>query len=553
MKTLARIFLRGGGVLAVLLWAVLATGLLFESAYGLVDPFEKTVLQAHGRSFRVLDRYGAELRVTINSAGERVLRLGDQERSPWLVKALLAAEDQRFFLHSGVDLVAVLRAASSNLLRGRVVSGASTLTMQLARILERRPRGLRGKVWEALRARQIERALSKAEILAAYMDLVPLGSQLRGFEAASRYWFAKPSADLELAEAAALVAMLPAPSRRAPDRHPRLLQHERGLVLRELLRAGEIDRSQYTVAARSGLSMRRHGFSYRAPHACDLLLRRSLLSAVGNAGELRTGLDLELQGRVEYRVRQAGDFGVDGVAAVLLDRKDGSLRALLGSRDYRKQGLNFAARRRSVGSILKPFLYGIAYDEGIAGPETLLEDRRAQFGNYAPQNFDQHYQGLVRASSALANSRNLPALRLLESLGVDRFRDLLMELGLPIRRRLVHLDLALGTEAFSPLQVARAWQRCFSGARSPLTQAAQEAILASLRRPLPGSGALGLRRSVAWKTGTSSGRRDAWCCAICRDFVLVVWLGNASGRSASALVGAQSAARVAGQILASLP
>lgn len=509
-------------------------------------PFPKDRWDRFGASRVVLDRRGALLRVTPTPLGEKRIPIPLDRVSPHLVHAVLAAEDERFFSHGGVDLLAAARAAMSNLLHGRIVSGASTLTMQAARLVEPGGPRLVRKVRELFRARQMERERSKEEILAFYLNHVPLGGVLRGVEAGALYWFGKHAADLAPQEAAVLAALLPAPTRRRPDRRPGLLVHCRNHVLDRMRACGYLDGTAWARARNVPLGAAPHPWPWQAPHACDLALRET------RARVVRTGLDLDLQLRVEGAVRAFEGPAVDGLAVVVLDRHTGEIRALVGSRDHRRQPLNAALCARPTGSTLKPFLYALAFDQGIVGPESLLADAPLRIGDYVPANFDRAFRGAIRAESALVQSRNLPALRLLRSVGVEPFRDLLGALDLHPRAQALYLDLALGTESFSPLAMARAWQRFGDPAwKGPLSWKTRKAVLDALSAAPPDPTLLA-PGSAAWKTGTSANRRDAWTVGSTEGYVFSVWLGNLDGRPDPRLVGIRAAAPLFARVAAAL-
>jgi len=502
----------------------------FAAAERLLDaacPHPADALSRFGTSVVFESAEGAWIRVAPTDLGERCLPVPLEAVSPHVVEALIASEDRRFFSHSGVDVTAVGRAVATAIGGGRIVSGASTLTMQLARIAEPRPRTLRNKMREAIRARQIERRLGKREILEAYLNGVPWGGTLRGVEAASRTWFGKRALDLAPEEAAALVAMLPAPSRRAPDRAPGELRFHRDRILDRMAETGVLSEGEHLRARSAPLRARRRAWPYRAPHACDLFA----LSATGPV--VRTTIRMPVQDRVEAVLRGAEGGGVDGAAAVVVERGSGRIVAMVGSRDYRRAPLNAAVARRSAGSTLKPFLYALAVEECVVGMDGLVLDTEGRFGEFHPSNFDDEYRGRVVAADALADSRNLPAVRLLQAIGADRFRDLLTGLGLRVPDEAIDLDAALGTIAVSPLELARAYARFFSDGG---------AVLGALARRQPAE-ALPEGR-IAWKTGTSSGRRDAWSVGITPEHVVVVWLGNLDGRAHPNLVGSRDASEI---------
>jgi penicillin-binding protein 1C len=261
-----------------------------------------------------------------------------------------------------------------------------------------------------------------------------------------------------------------------------------------------------------------------------------------------TDLEWSLQQRLERIAATHGGVG-DGVAIVVLDRSSAAIRAMVGAASYGTSQLNAATSRRCLGSTLKPFLYAQAIQLGVIGPRSLVDDSPLQLGDFRPANFERGFAGSMDAAEALATSRNLPAIRLLQAVGCERFAELLWRLGLPVDHRALQLDAALGTAVASPLELAQAYQR-FVTADVGLSSHAVEAVVAALStRPLGTGAAAG---AVAWKTGTSSGRRDAWSVGITGACVAVVWVGNLSGRGDPTLTGNAAASGLLARVVAAL-
>lgn len=536
--------LRRAALAALVVWTLLWCA---ETVLDRGWPYPRERMAQPPGSVVVTAADGAALRVTSGAGWGRQLWVPLDRVSPWFVEALVLAEDERFFGHAGVDFVAAGRAAVQNVSAGRIVSGASTLTMQLARLVEPHERSMPGKLFEMFRARQIERLWSKHEILEQYVNRVPMGGVLHGVEAAARYWFGCSAAELGPAQAAALVAMIPSPSSRSPRHSSQRLVALRNAILDLLLAARRIERDEYTRACTQSLGMRAHPWPFGAPHAVDRALR---LRRPAAGGELRTSIDADLQERLEWVVQRVDDGLADGVAVVVLERAGGPLRAMVGSVDWHQSQLNAATCRRPVGSTLKPFLYALAIDAGCLAVDGRVEDRPVDYSGWRPANFQRDLRGSIAAKDALASSRNLPAVRLLEKVGTARFAELLHRLGLPADARGLHLDAALGTLSASPLEVARAWQRFTTRPEEVGLRATSVApVVAALQqRPLGG----GAERSVAWKSGTSSGRRDAWCVGVTAEHVVVVWRGNLEGGGRAGLVGFEAAGGLLADVVAEL-
>jgi penicillin-binding protein 1C len=511
-------------------------------------PYPLARLQALPVSTVIAAEDGTWLQVTSTPAGERVLPLRWCDCPASVQRAILASEDERFFAHGGVDGWALLRAAVSNVRAGRVVSGASTLTMQVVRMVEPRPRTWWSKCLEIVRARQLERCLDKQAIASVWLTQVPMGGTLRGFEAAARHWFGRPVAQLAPHEVAALVAMVPAPSTRAPHRRPELLRACRDTLLAKLAAHGAIDATSAAAARGRELGMTRRPWPWLAPHFCAATL--APLPAGLRPPRLPTAASLALQQRLEQIVR-AEQLPGTGVAIVVLRRRDGALQALLGDRDPLAP-MDLSRRPRAAGSTLKPFLYALAHQQGGIGPQSLLDDLPRTYDDWQPVNFDRRWRGRTRAADALATSSNLVAVRCLELVGTDAFADLLQRLGLGSPGRRLDLDAALGTDAVSPLALARAYLRFVQRPQAfGLSSASVDWTLAAMRR-LPLVAGKSRAGDVAWKSGTSSGRRDAWCVGITEAAVVVVWLGNHDGRGLPDLVGVRSASRLLVEVVAVL-
>jgi penicillin-binding protein 1C len=532
-----------------MLWAALGGVLLVllgERVLDWASPYPLARLRALELSTVVEAADGTWLRVVPTSRGERALPLLWNSAPPLLRAAILAAEDERFLAHGGVDWIAALRAALGNLRAGRVVSGASTLTMQVVRIVEPRPRTFLVKFVEVWRARQLERVLDKASIADVWLQQVPMGGTLRGFEAAARYWFGRPVAELAVHEIAALVAMVPAPSLRSPRRHPDLLRERRDALLLRMVELGGLDEHVAATSRQLPLGMRAGQWPWRAPQLADL----AVAELHGERPErCRTTADLGLDQRLRQALRSA-DLPGDGVAVVVLDRHSAAVRALVGGLQERAP-LDASRRRRCLGSTLKPFLYALARECGACAEDGLLDDVPLAIGGWQPSNFHRGHAGSLLAADALAMSNNVAAVRCLQRVGETAFRELLGGLGLPPIAAGEDMTAILGTGAASPLELARAWQRFVAcPERVGLSRASIDWTLRALQRlPLIGGERGG---AMAWKSGTSSGRRDAWCVGIDDAHVVVVWLGNLDGRGSSDLVGARTATRVMSRLVSVL-
>jgi len=498
---------------------------------------------------------------------------------PAYVEALLKLEDRRFFWHPGVDPLALVRSAGLNLSRGRRVSGASTLTMQLVRVLEPRPRTWGSKAIEALRSVQLELRLSKKEILRAYLQFVPYGRNLEGVETASIAYFGHGAGALSAAEVATLLAVPQNPNRRYPllDNVERL-KRARDDIAERLSAEGALPvRAQLGVTSAStvldevrgtGVPNRLRPFPREAPHASRWFAQQrpgeSLIHSTLDAGSQR------LAERVMARARtEARNLGIHNGAAVIADHHRGELLALVGNFDFwdEANGGQIAgfATPRSPGSTLKPLIYSLAIEQGVAGPEQLISDVPMVYGTYAPRNFDGEFMGLVRLEEALSRSLNLPFIELLRSLGVDAFMAQLRRQGVrsPSDAPGTYgLSLAVGGIEMTALELTglfatlarggtyvplRWWHeaeaadpvRIYSEGAAWLTR---HALALKDRPDFPSRRRMtGAPANIHWKTGTSFGHRDAWSIGSGPDHTVAVWLGNFDASSSVHLTGSEAA------------
>lgn len=523
----------------------------------------------------VLDRTGRELRWVLSPDEKWRFPVDLETLPPELPEALVAVEDRRFRSHHGVDPLALLRAAFDNLRSGRVVSGASTITMQIARMSDPAPRTLAAKLREGFRALQLERRYSKDALLELYLRIAPYGRNLEGVAAASRVYFGKPPERLALGEIALLVALPRSPAAYDPVRHPEAAARARDRVLSRLVETGFVTAAQARRAVRVPLPTAAHPPPFRAPHFTELALARHGASTRGG-GALATSLDPVLQSVAERllarRVGELRSVGIDQGAVVVLDLDHRSVAAMVGSADFfdaaRQGQVNGATARRSPGSTLKPLLYGLAFDTGLIVPESYLLDVPTDYAGYVAENYDGVYNGRVTARTALVRSLNAPAVRLLARVGLEPFHELLVAGGLETLDRRsgdYGLPLVLGAGEVTLLDLTNLYATLGrDGSHRPVALLAsggerggagdrllsREAswllteVLEDVRRPdLPE--AWELTRdvpSVAWKTGTSYGHRDAWAVGYSRDHAIGVWVGNFDGRPRPGISGSEHAA-----------
>ena len=526
---------------------------------------------------------GTPLRTFADDAGVWRYPVGSDQVSPLYVQALLTYEDRWFYYHPGVNPFAMVRALFQNLAQRRVVSGGSTLTMQTARILNptsltlgRRTLGgqtLKIKLKQILRAFQLEFHFSKNEILGLYLTHAPFGSNIEGVMAASHTWLGKDTTELTHAEAALLAVLPQAPSRYRPDRHPDRAKVARNKVLDRMVQFGVWSQQVVSAAKQEPVVPFRSNHPLVAP-----LASRRLRSESPGASLIRSCLDYDFQVHLEDILAS--------YAAALPDRQSGAILVVNhktltvigygGSADFlserRKGHVDMVQALRSPGSALKPFLYGLAIDEGIIHSHSMLLDT-PRFGKaYEPGNFTGGFSGPVSVTKALQNSLNIPAVQVLEAYGPQRFHDRLRHAGarlkLPGKPNLSMILGGVGTDLQSLVTLYTALARGGQAGQPRLKQTdpIRERYLMSpgaayitrqmLSRPLPGragisqlSGSL----AVAWKTGTSYGFRDAWAIGIMGDFIVGVWVGRPDGSPSPGQYGAVTAIPLLGRVLESLP
>ncbi|RVT81452.1 penicillin-binding protein 1C [Agrobacterium sp. CNPSo 2736] len=519
---------------------------------------------AQQRSFEVLDRDGKLLRAFATPDGRWRLKTTAAEVDPQFLRMLVAYEDQRFYEHHGVDPWALLRSAWQLASNGRIVSGASTLSMQVARLIEpRADRSFSAKFLQAARALQIERRLSKAEILDLYLNIAPYGGNLEGIRAASLAWFGKEPGRLDTAEAALLVALPQLPEKRRPDRFPEAATQARERVLQRLAVERVVGEGEAERSALANVPANRRDLPAYAPHMAVAARMK-----FPNTAEVRSTLKLPIQRELEGVARHAAEKLGDrvSVAIVMADAQSGDILAEVGSADYldtaRRGFVEMSRAVRSPGSTLKPFIYGLAFEDGLVGQETIIEDRPADFSGYRPRNFDMHYQGDVSIRQALQLSLNVPAVKLLDAVSPSalmvRFRRVGVKLVLPANEA-PGLAIALGGAGISLVDLVQLYAglaggdpvRLGDGVRSDperlegdrlFSDAAIWNVSDILSGVLP---PLGMKqRGIAYKTGTSYGYRDAWSVGYDGRHVVGVWVGRADNGAVPGIAGYATAAPI---------
>ncbi len=532
-------------------------------------------------STEVVDREGRLLRAYATEDGRWRLKAQVEHVDPRFLAMLIAYEDKRFYEHDGVDPLAMLRAASQLVLHGEIVSGASTLTMQVARLLEpRSERTLGAKLKQMVRAIELERQFSKNEILSLYLSLAPYGGNLEGIRSASLAYFGKEPKRLSRSEAALLVALPQSPEARRPDRSPDRAQRARDRVLDRVAKGVGIPDDEVVYAKQDPVPTSRKAMPALAPHAAD-----QVVVSVPQQKLHELTIDARMQRTLEMLARErASSFGPEASIAILVvDHASGEILARVASADYfdqyRAGQVDLTQALRSPGSALKPFIYGLAFEDGVVHPDTLIDDKPVRYGNYAPENFDLTFQGTLPVRKALQLSLNVPAVALLDRVGASRLTARLAQAGGQMtfpKGEVPGLAMGLGGVGVTLSDLTMLYAGLArQGSTIALVERKADAALARPPRRLldpvaawyVGNVLIGTpppenaaRNRIAFKTGTSYGYRDAWAVGFDGRRTIGVWVGRPDGAPVPGILGRTAAAPILfdafarlGDLPASLP
>ncbi len=526
----------------------------------------------------VVDHHGVLLRAFLTHDGYWRLKTTPRDVSPRYLAILKAYEDKRFDSHWGVDPAALFRASLQFAGAGHIVSGGSTLTMQVARLLEPpgKAHGLGVKLFQMTRALQLEERYSKDEILSMYLTLAPMGGNLEGVRAASLSYFGKPPAQIDLAEQALLVALPQSPVKQRPDRHAIRAQKGRDKVLSRMVTENIVAVGDARIAMREGVPFARQDMPLSSPHLA------ARLQHTHKELRLVTTLDASLESAIERLAVQEQGYFADGatLAVVVVENKTRAVRAYVGGANFwgRAGQIDLAARARSPGSALKPFIYGIAFDNLILHPSSMMEDEPTMFGDYAPRDFDGQFQGAVTARDALRMSLNIPAVMVLDRVGPIAFTMTLENAGahlaFPTHDENPSLPVALGGLGISLADITMLYAGIADGGEAeklrylesepahedhrlfgPVAAYYLRDILDGVALPdgwAMGQG-LSRQRTIGFKTGTSYGYRDAWSVGFSNDYTVGVWVGRADGTPRPGHVGRDVAAPILLKVFGLLP
>ncbi|MFP4459571.1 MAG: penicillin-binding protein 1C [Candidatus Zixiibacteriota bacterium] len=525
------------------------------------------------------DRVGNILRIYLNDDEQWLFPPYSSKVPEKLETCILKYEDKRFHRHIGIDFLALSRAIWQNISQGEYVSGASTITMQVARLIGKRDRTIFNKIKEMSQAIRIELKFTKDEILKMYVQHAPYGGNIIGYEVASRRYFNKPSKNLTWSEAATLAILPNSPSLINPVSGRESLKKKRNWLLERLYDDGTINKETLELSKLEEIPDSQLPFDIHAPHLCDRVYRQKRGSIV------QTSIDIEIQKEVNDICQDYSDFlqkfGIKNISAIVIDNQTGKVRAYIGSQDYfdiNNAGMvDGVMGQRSYGSVLKPFLYALAIDEGLILPQTRLKDIPTYYGAFAPYNADKAYRGLVSAHDALIYSLNVPTVRLLYEYGYPKFYDFLQNAGISsLDNPSSHYGLTIilgGAEAslfeLSQLYYGLAHFGEFAdisffeddtveNRQKIISNGASYLIIENLKElKRPGAehywNLFSNQWPIAWKTGTSYGNRDAWAIGINPKWTVGVWAGNFSGIGNPAIRGAKTAGPALFRIFDILP
>lgn len=547
-KKVTAVFL--SGVLAVFAWNLFmhADKMRFPYSYALYDK-KNTLLAA-------------------STAADGQWRFAPSRVPEKFISCITTFEDKRFFFHAGFDVLAIYRAAFSDLKQKKIVSGASTITMQLARIFERqKKRTLFQKIKEMALAFFYELRYTKKNILSLYAANAPFGGNVVGLEAASWRYFNRESSSLTWAECAALAVLPNEPALVYPGAHKTIFRSKRNALLKKLFLRNIIDEETYKLSLLENLPEKPFPLPNYASHYFVKMKK-----AFPEQYRFQSSLDFQLQKKINELVSKKqkpfADKGIENAALIVLDTEKKIPLAYFGNfSDAPSYAVDIIASPRSSGSVLKPFLFAAMLDSGLLLPEQLVIDIPTRIGNYKPENNMQAYAGVVKAGDALSRSLNIPAVRELQAFGVRAFLDILKNCGFTTFTRSTDeygLSLILGGGEITLEEASIAYARMMNRAQGknendfPLSAGASYLTLDALQKGVRPQDELQWEKfshskKIAWKTGTSSGKRDAWCIGCTKEFTVGVWVGNAKGYGNANLASSTIAAPLLFEIFSALP
>ncbi|MCG8697040.1 MAG: penicillin-binding protein 1C [Bacteroidales bacterium] len=541
------------------IFAIVSTLILFKLII-IITPVSKKRLSGYNESVRIFDRKGKLLRESVSKKGARAEWINFEDISPHVINTTLAAEDKRFYNHHGIDYYAVTRAIKQIITHQRIVSGASTISMQLARVLYDHSHAWYGKLGQAFNAKRIERTLDKNEILEQYLNRVFYGAGAIGIEAAGKQYFGKPNQHLSLAEASLIAGLTQAPSRYNPFKNFEQAKNRQKRILENLLKNNLIDNDEYDRALNEAIILKRSANELYAMHFTDYVLAN-----IEHSGDIHTTIDMDLQVRIEKMVTnhvqsyQAG--GLTNASVVILDNISGDIISMVGSADYWNDtdgSVNGALSLRQPGSALKPFTYALAFERGKT-PASIVPDIETEYigrdGDlYIPRNYSEKFYGPVMIKHALGRSLNIASIRTLNFVGIDTLLQRLKLAGISTLNEdadFYGLGLTLGNGEVTLLELAQAYSAFARKGKSCkaryLLQTKRESstkvfseeicflitdILSDEKLRIQAFGSanpLLFDFPIAIKTGTSANFRDNWVVGYTDKYTIAIWAGDFTG------------------------
>jgi len=531
----------------------------------LMHSFNPISLQKSNNCSKVVyDREGDLLYLTTNSNDTWRIKSNLEQIDPLYLKMVLNYEDRHFYSHFGVDVPALFRATFQYIKNRKIISGGSTITMQLAKLLEPKKRTIGSKIKEIFRAFELEMFYTKKEILQSYLTLAPYGGNVESIGAASWRYFGKLPSSLSASEAALLIALPQAPNANNPIKHPKKAKKARDKILKRSFEAGIISSSIYKQALATHLPKSAYTFARYAPHLCRQILKK--------ADFQKTTIDKRLQTQLEDWAKLRGkNLPKDvTIATLVANNKNGEILAYLGSHyifSRKTQGyVDMIQATRSPGSTLKPFIYALGFSKHIVAPLTLIEDKETLFGDYKPSNFNNKFNGEVTIAYALKHSLNIPAVKVLQRVGVIDFVELLnsSKYSLKIPKNKASLALALGGLGVNMIQLTSYYMALANDGKMVtlhylketnstqkrfLNPKAAREVNSILQEVTPPKGYIKKGINIAFKTGTSYGFRDFWTIAYTKDYTVALLVAKPNGKPMLKSSGLKSAAMLSFEVM----
>jgi len=552
----------------LLLLFISLTGILLTLFIFFYITFPKEVFEKD-YSKVILDENGEILRVFLNKKEQWHFPPVKEEKVPEkLIKTVTFFEDRHFYKHNGVNFKSIFRALKQNIFSMKKVSGASTITMQTARLMKPKKRSIKNKIIEIFQAFVIETKYSKKEILELYFNHAPYGGNIVGYKTASLKYFNKKPQHLTWAESALLAILPNAPGMMHPGKNKDSLKKKRDRLLKRMNENGIISDSDLNLAVKEPLPSKIYDFDFTAPHF-SLKVKEETNEFMINT-TISKPIQLTAEKTAKEYIESLKEEGINNASIIIADTKTREIKAYVGSNDFWDDkncgNVDGIIAKRSPGSTLKPFLYGLAIDNGILLPDSLIKDVPVYYGTFSPYNADRKFRGMVTAEFALINSLNVPAVNILDEYGLYNFFEFIKQSGTEISKEnpmYYGYSIILGSMEMSLYEITSMYTSLGNyGKFAPLKELKSDTgikeekqliskgasylvldMLKDLKRP--GSDyfwkEFSSKRYIAWKTGTSFGRRDGWAVGVTPEYTIGVWVGNFDGKSSYSITGIESA------------